>query len=137
MSKKNRPVRRRAGPQKKQGSQASSMLIPALVGIVVLAIVLGIIITLEGRQAPAGEAVTVPTAQPGVAGDIPYPAVPRVPLEETFQKLNRGEILLVDVRGKASYDVGHIAGALSLPEEELNARLDELPRDAEIVLYCT
>jgi len=137
MSKKNRPVRRRSGPQNKRGSQTSSLLIPILVGVVVLAIVVALIITLEGRQAPAGEAATVPTAQPGVAGDIPYPAVPRAPLEETFQKLSQGEIMVVDVRGKASYDVGHIAGALSLPEEEIDARIDELPRDAEIVLYCT
>ena len=136
MSKKNRPVRRGTRPQKR-GSQASSLLIPVLVGVVVLAIALGIIITLEGRQAPAGEAATVATAQPGVAGDIPYPAVPRAALEETFQKLSQGEALVVDVRGKASYDVGHIAGALSLPEGEIDARLDELPRDAEIVLYCT
>jgi hypothetical protein len=132
MSKKARPTRRR-----KQGSQTSSLLIPALVGVVVLAIVLGIIISLENRQLAAGDPGAVPTAQAGAAGDIPYPAVPRASLEDTFQKLSQGQVLVVDVRGKPSYDAGHIAGAISVPEVELDTRLDELPRDQEIVLYCT
>jgi hypothetical protein len=136
MSKKNRPTRHRAS-RKKRGSQASSILIPALVGVVVLAIVIGIIITLEGRQPAAGSSAAVPTVQAGAAGDVPFASVPRAPVEDTFQRLNQGEVLVVDVRSKTSYDAGHIAGAISVPEEELDARLDELPRDAELVLYCT
>jgi hypothetical protein len=136
MSKKNRPTRRRAS-RKKGGSQASSILIPALVGVVVLAVVVGLIITLENRRLPAGDPAAVPTAQAGVAGDIPYPAVPRAPLEDTFQKLSQGQVVVVDVRGHNSYNAGHVAGAISVPEVELEARLDELPSDQEIVLYCT
>jgi rhodanese-related sulfurtransferase len=31
---------------------------------------------------------------------------------------------------------GHIDGAISIPVEELGRRLDELPRDKQIVAYC-
>jgi rhodanese-related sulfurtransferase len=48
-----------------------------------------------------------------------------------------GQAVLVDVRSKASYDKSHAAGAISMPEEEVGARVDELPQDKDIILYCT
>ena len=35
-----------------------------------------------------------------------------------------------------NYDAGHLPGALSMPLEELPARVEELPADALIVTYC-
>ena len=34
------------------------------------------------------------------------------------------------------FDRGHLPGAVSIPLEALEARLDELPRDRPIVAYC-
>ena len=42
----------------------------------------------------------------------------------------------VDVREPFEWQAGHIDGALHIPLGELANRLDELPRDADIVLYC-
>jgi rhodanese-related sulfurtransferase len=45
--------------------------------------------------------------------------------------------LLVDVRQPQELQMfGAIAGSLLIPMNELPARLAELPRDREIVLYC-
>jgi len=44
--------------------------------------------------------------------------------------------LLVDVREPAEYAAGHVAGAVNVPLSELRRRLDELPRDRELWLYC-
>jgi rhodanese-related sulfurtransferase len=77
----------------------------------------------------------VVTAQPLSTSGIPYPDVPRISLQETTEKLEQGQAVLVDVRSRASYDKAHATGALSMPEEELDARLNELPRDQELVLY--
>jgi rhodanese-related sulfurtransferase/DNA-binding HxlR family transcriptional regulator len=56
--------------------------------------------------------------------------------DELLERLGRGDVVLVDVRPEAEYEAGHIEGAQSIPLEELERRLAELPPDAEIVAYC-
>lgn len=56
--------------------------------------------------------------------------------DELLERLGRGDVVLVDVRPEAEYGAGHIEGAQSVPLEELERRLAELPPDAEIVAYC-
>ena len=43
---------------------------------------------------------------------------------------------MIDVRPSNEYDTAHIAGAMSIPLEQLEERLGELPRDKNIVAYC-
>jgi rhodanese-related sulfurtransferase len=56
--------------------------------------------------------------------------------EELIARLDRGDIVLVDVRPSEEFDAGHIDGARSIPLDELQQRLAELPADREIVAYC-
>jgi rhodanese-related sulfurtransferase len=42
----------------------------------------------------------------------------------------------VDVRTQAEWDQGHIARSLLIPLDELPNRLNELPRDKDIVVVC-
>ena len=51
-------------------------------------------------------------------------------------RLAAGEVIALDVRPAREFAQGHIAGALSIPLDELDARLAELPGDREIVAYC-
>jgi rhodanese-related sulfurtransferase len=44
--------------------------------------------------------------------------------------------VLIDVRPAEEFDAGHIEGAVSIPLDELDERLEELPVDSEIVAYC-
>lgn len=135
MSKRNR--RRRKGAIKKK--QGSSLVIPVIVGVVLLALLAGAIIALNnGQSASAGNSsAQANTAQALNTGSMPYPGVPRIALQETQDKLEQDQAVLVDVRSKAAYDGSHAAGAVSFPEDEITSRLDELPRDKEIILYCT
>jgi len=55
---------------------------------------------------------------------------------DLVERLARGDVVLVDVRPEQEYAAGHIAGARSIPLEELERRLAELPPDAEVVAYC-
>ncbi|HZU15326.1 MAG TPA: metalloregulator ArsR/SmtB family transcription factor [Candidatus Dormibacteraeota bacterium] len=56
--------------------------------------------------------------------------------EELLHRLADGQTLAIDVRPAEEYAAGHIPGALSIPLGELGARLQELPREMEIVAYC-
>src|SRR5436309_8980417 len=47
--------------------------------------------------------------------------------EELVARLSRGDAVLVDVRPAREYEAGHIGGARSIPIEELERRLAELP----------
>jgi rhodanese-related sulfurtransferase len=55
---------------------------------------------------------------------------------DLLERLARGDVVLVDVRPEQEYAAGHIPGARSIPLEELECRLAELPPDAEVVAYC-
>jgi rhodanese-related sulfurtransferase len=56
--------------------------------------------------------------------------------DELIARLGRGEIVVVDVRPAQEFAAGHIDGAWSIPLEELERRIAELPADREVVAYC-
>ena len=55
---------------------------------------------------------------------------------ELLERAKRHDVVVVDVRPPEEYASGHIAGAISIPLEELEQRLASLPGDAEVVAYC-
>ncbi|WP_010495234.1 ArsR/SmtB family transcription factor [Paenibacillus elgii] len=57
-------------------------------------------------------------------------------LEELLKRMERGEVVLLDVRPQDEYETGHIPGAISIPMEDLENHLASLPTDKEIVAYC-
>jgi rhodanese-related sulfurtransferase/DNA-binding transcriptional ArsR family regulator len=56
--------------------------------------------------------------------------------EELRVRVAAGDIVVLDVRPAQEYLAGHIPGALSIPVQELAGRINELPEDTEIVVYC-
>lgn len=56
--------------------------------------------------------------------------------DNLLQRMQEDEVTILDVRPPEEYRAGHIAGALSIPVSELKTRLNEIPRDREIVAYC-
>ena len=63
----------------------------------------------------------------------PQEAVSRADL---LGRVRSGDAVVVDLRPADEFEAGHIAGALSIPLPELEARLADLPADIEIVAYC-
>ncbi len=55
---------------------------------------------------------------------------------ELLEQARRGAIIVIDVRSQDEYRTGHLPCARSMPLAEIERRLDELPRDREIVAYC-
>lgn len=59
-----------------------------------------------------------------------------VSLGELTQRTETGDVLVLDVRPAEEYQAGHIAGAISIPHDQLAARLAELPPGVEVIAYC-
>lgn len=55
---------------------------------------------------------------------------------ELAARLQRGEVVVLDVRPAAEYAAGHVAGARSVPVAELRRHLRALPQDVDVVAYC-
>ena len=60
----------------------------------------------------------------------------RVPISELEKKLKGGKLVLVDVRDTSEIkESGAIPGAIHIPMAEVEKRMGELPKNAEIVFY--
>ena len=55
---------------------------------------------------------------------------------ELARRLGAGDAVVIDVRPRREFDAGHVEGARSVPIDELDAYLDSLPVDGDIVAYC-
>ncbi len=56
--------------------------------------------------------------------------------EALLNMVREGEVTVLDVRPSEEYRAGHLKGALSIPLQELERRLSDLPRDRDVVAYC-
>ena len=70
----------------------------------------------------------------GYLGDVA--ALEPVGQDELLRRMRDEQVLVLDVRPEAEYAAGHIPGAVSVPHDQLAARLAELPADPGIVAYC-
>ena len=103
---------------------AALMMIAVIAGIIVL--------TGCGKDLPD---------PPSFSGNDSIPTdtseVPRITAEQVKQRLDAGvNLVIVDVRSSEEYEELHIAGALSIPWEEIAERQSELYPYDEIVTYC-
>jgi DNA-binding transcriptional ArsR family regulator/rhodanese-related sulfurtransferase len=59
-----------------------------------------------------------------------------VSMSQLLRRSRSAEVVILDTRPLDEYETGHIAGAISVPIDELRRRLKELPKDKEYVAYC-
>jgi len=56
--------------------------------------------------------------------------------ETLLSRLEEGDLTLLDVRPVEEHRAGHIPGAWSIPVDDLERRVEELPRGRDVVAYC-
>jgi len=61
---------------------------------------------------------------------------PSLATEEAPAWLREHGALVVDVREPEEYAQGHLPGAISVPQAELASRLEDLPRDRDLLVVC-
>lgn len=50
--------------------------------------------------------------------------------------VERGEATLLDVRTVQEFNEGHAPGAVNIPIQVIRERMNELPKDKPVVVYC-
>ncbi len=79
------------------------------------------------------QATTSPLSQPADSVE----SVPRISIDDFNKRLERKEIVVIDVRDIADYTGAHIPGAIHIPLSFIQGELQYLPRGKPIVTYCT
>src|SRR6266536_6014135 len=59
-----------------------------------------------------------------------------VSMKELLRRRRSADVVVLDTRPAGEYAAGHIPGALSMPVDDLERRLEELPRKKAYVAYC-
>jgi rhodanese-related sulfurtransferase/DNA-binding transcriptional ArsR family regulator len=85
------------------------------------------------RKVAEAHQAAVPAARAAYLGEDEATEVTQ---EELRARVTAGDVVVLDVRPAEEYRAGHIPGAVSIPVEELTHRIDELPEETEIVVYC-
>ncbi|MFG2121602.1 ArsR/SmtB family transcription factor [Streptomyces sp. NPDC048710] len=85
------------------------------------------------RKVAEAHQAAVPAARDAYLGADGAAQVSRAELRA---RVAAGDVVVLDVRPVEEYQAGHIPGARSIPVDELAYRIDELPEETEIVVYC-
>jgi rhodanese-related sulfurtransferase len=84
------------------------------------------------RDVSAARLAEVQRAAQDYLGD----EVEAIDRDELRERLAQGDVVLIDVRPVEEFAAGHIDGARSIPLNELERRIAELPPDGEVIAYC-
>ncbi|MHC1576012.1 MAG: rhodanese-like domain-containing protein [Methanosarcinaceae archaeon] len=59
-----------------------------------------------------------------------------VSVEQAKVMVDDGGVFIMDLRNAGKYRAGHIEGATLIPYSDLESRLDEVPTDEPLLVYC-
>ena len=59
-----------------------------------------------------------------------------ISLDDLLGRVERDEVVVLDVRPIEEFESGHIQGAVSIPLRELKVRLAEVEPGKQVVAYC-
>jgi rhodanese-related sulfurtransferase/DNA-binding MarR family transcriptional regulator len=98
----------------------------------------GDVVTLfaQMRTVAAAHLPAVDVARRSYLGTSDGEDTDQISRDELLRRAGAGDVVVLDVRPAVEYAAGHIPDAISIPIDELPARLAELPTDTDIVAYC-
>lgn len=94
------------------------------------------LIQLEHAYAPPFSSAKDPIAIAGYVGRNVLSGVMPIFHWREVDALNLNTGILLDVRTSMEFEMGHISNAKNIPLDDLRSRLNELPKNQSIYLYC-
>jgi hydroxyacylglutathione hydrolase len=61
---------------------------------------------------------------------------PQMTSAELAERVQMGDVAVLDVRGRVEWEAGHLPGVENIPLGYIIDRLDEIPRDRTLVVHC-
>lgn len=94
------------------------------------------LIRLEHAYAPPFSSAKDPIAIAGyVASNIISGTMPAITWRDLLAT-DRSSVMLLDVRTAEEFSFGSLPGAVNIPLDDLRERMQELPKDKEIIVFC-
>ncbi len=59
-----------------------------------------------------------------------------ISVQQAKEMIDKGEVFILDVRTQEEYDAGHIRNSTLIPVQDLSKRLNEVPQNRDILVYC-
>jgi rhodanese-related sulfurtransferase len=134
------PVRLKALSSPQQHGSAR-LLLAMLAGAAVL-VVMSTMAQATEPTAPASSSAVPAAAAKAVVPAVPATAQPAVmkPMSQEelleHQSKHAGHLYVLDVRSPEEFREGHVPGAVNVPYDQIAARIAEVPKDKDVVLYC-
>jgi predicted nucleic acid-binding Zn ribbon protein len=110
-------------------------LMAILLGIGALAVLLVVVVIYWATARPPAIVGNFPPVH--TADGYPFPDVPRISVQDAKARLDAGSAVFVDVRSRGQFNASRVPGALSIPIDGFETRYGEVPRNIEIITYCT
>ena len=114
-------------PSQPEKQQRTALFLILAGGILLILAALALIFQNTGSEPGAGL----------IDEDLPYPEVARISVDDAKSRIDSGAAIVLDVRSVANFEAAHIAGSISMPAADVQLRMGELPRDQQILTYCT
>ena len=91
---------------------------------------------IEHAYAPPFSSAKDPVNQAGFAAENIVSGKLKIVSWDEIHNFHSYNIVLLDVRTAAENELGHIEGSVNIPVDDLRGRLNELPKDKKIIVYC-
>lgn len=91
---------------------------------------------IEHAYAPPFSSAKDPVNQAGFAAENIVSGKLKIVSWDEIHNFHSENIVLLDVRTAAENELGHIEGSVNIPVDDLRGRLNELPKDKKIIVYC-
>ena len=94
------------------------------------------LIELEHAYAPPYSSAKDPIAIAGYVASNIISGQMKIATWREMKDINRDDSLVLDVRTQDEYSMGAISGSVNIPLDDLRRRINEIPRDKTIYIYC-
>jgi 3-mercaptopyruvate sulfurtransferase SseA len=105
------------------------VLFIAMAGLATIAACTDVAEPIAVSQSPAS---TPPAVHPPDGHDAP-----RISLAQAKKAFDDGTATFIDTHVKATYDAGHIPGAINVTMQELEEKFNSIPKGERIIAYCS
>ena len=86
----------------------------------------------EAQQPATAVTAAGPQSRPAMATEAA-----RITPDELKAAIAKNDVVIIDTRSPDAFAAGHIEGAISMPLQSVETRLNELPKNKLVAAYCT